>query len=111
MIEKPRFVFVNIHHSHNLYLRGRGMSSRAVLESNRIPYHGTCIHYTDDRLDTGPILELKTFDILDTDTAWDLSLKADACAENLSRGSNSRNRHSLKFKCTKIFDTTYEFLP
>lgn len=79
----PKFGFINVHHSHNLYLRGRGMASRAILESNLLPYHGTCIHYTDDGLDTGPILESTTFDIENDDTAWTLNEKADFHAKSL----------------------------
>lgn len=79
----PKFGFINVHHSHNLYLRGRGMASRAILESNSIPYHGTCIHYTDDGLDTGPILESISFEIEEDDTAWTLNYKADSYAKLL----------------------------
>lgn len=72
MIQKPRLGFINQHHAHNLSLRGRNMTARAILgaRQNRRWYHGTCLHYTDDGLDTGPIIESVACDINELDTGW-----------------------------------------
>ena len=83
VIDKAKLGFINIHHSHNLYYRGRSMATRAILNSEIIPFHGTCLHYTDDGLDTGPIIASSPILISDDDTAWTLNNKLDNEAKKL----------------------------
>lgn len=83
IIEKAELGFINIHHSHNLYYRGRSMASRAILNSKSIPFHGTCLHYTDDGLDTGPIIASIPILISSEDTAWTINNKLDIKAKEL----------------------------
>lgn len=83
IIDKAKLGFINIHHSHNLYYRGRSMASRAILNCKTIPFHGTCLHYTDDGLDTGPIIASIPVSISDEDTAWTLNNKLDIKAKEL----------------------------
>lgn len=83
IIEKPKLGYINIHHSYDLELRGRGMSTRKILETTLNKTHGTCLHYTDDGLDTGPIIESRKFKVEENDTAWSLTQKADSNAKLL----------------------------
>jgi methionyl-tRNA formyltransferase len=85
LIAKPKFGFVNIHHSYNLSLRGRDMTTHAILgaRNNNRWYHGTTYHYTDDGLDTGPIIASESCEITEFDTAWTLHQKTEALARRI----------------------------
>ena len=85
IITKPSLGFVNQHHAHNLSLRGRNMSARAILQSRSTGrhYHGSCLHYIDDGLDTGPIIESLSCDISYDDTGWTLFQKCEEIARTM----------------------------
>jgi methionyl-tRNA formyltransferase len=85
IINIPKLGFINLHHSYNLCLRGRNMTSHAILNARRLNrwYHGTSLHYTDDGLDTGPIIASRSCDITETDTSWTLFNKVEALGEDL----------------------------
>ncbi len=80
LIKKPKLGFINLHHSYNLCLRGRDMTSRAIINArnSNVWYHGTALHYTDDGLDTGPIIASKACEITEMDTAWTLFQRGEA---------------------------------
>lgn len=85
LINPPKLGFINLHHAFNLSLRGRNMTAYAILncrESNRW-FHGSCLHYTDDGLDTGPIIASKACDISEQDTGWSLFNKTEKLGEEL----------------------------
>lgn len=85
LLKIPRLGFVNLHHSYNLSLRGRNMSSRAIFAARQNDrwYHGTTLHYMDDGLDTGPIIASKSCDLTEADTAWTLHNKVEILGEQL----------------------------
>lgn len=85
IICRPKLGFINLHHSHNLYFRGRDMTSHAILNARdeSMWYHGTCLHYTDDGLDTGPVIASKACDISEQDTAWTLFNKVEKLGSDL----------------------------
>ena len=82
IIRKPSLGFINIHHSYMLSLRGRDMTTHAILQARKFNrwYHGTTLHYTDDGLDTGPIIATESCPITEFDTAWTLFNKTEALA-------------------------------
>lgn len=85
IIQKPKLGFINLHHAYNLCLRGRDMNARAILsarKSNRW-FHGTCLHYTDDGLDTGPIIANGACDISELDTGWTLFQRVENVGRDL----------------------------
>ncbi len=84
-INRPKLGFINLHHSHNLYLRGRDMTSHAILNARKsgIWHHGTCLHYTDDGLDTGPVIASLACDIDESDTSWTLFDKTEKIGREL----------------------------
>tara|TARA_B100001059_G_C17716989_1_gene518521 strand:+ start:265 stop:1071 length:807 start_codon:yes stop_codon:yes gene_type:complete len=85
LINSPKLGFINLHHAYNLSLRGRNMTTYAILncrESKRL-FHGTCLHYIDEGLDTGPIIASKACDITEQDTAWSLFKKTEKLGEEL----------------------------
>ena len=83
---------VNIHHSYRLMFRGRYSTSYAILyaKKNNFPYHGTTIHYIDNELDKGKIIDSRRCPIALNDTAWTLFKKVEDLAfemffDNLQR--------------------------
>jgi methionyl-tRNA formyltransferase len=85
IIQKPKFGFINLHHAYNLCLRGRDMNARAILNARKsnMWFHGTCLHYTDDGLDTGPIIANGACEITEFDTGWSLFQKVENVAKEL----------------------------
>lgn len=76
--------FWNVHHSYNMRLRGRNITTHAILESkNKIHYHGTSIHKIVKKLDAGPILASIATTIYDFDTAFTLFSRVNDLAFNL----------------------------
>lgn len=84
IIQKPKLGFINLHHAYNLCLRGRDMNARAIIDARKLNrwFHGTCLHYTDDGLDTGPIIANAACEITEFDTGWSLFQKV----ENIAKG-------------------------
>jgi methionyl-tRNA formyltransferase len=72
--------FINLHHSYMLSFRGRDMTTHAIINARKTNrwYHGTTIHYTDDGLDTGPIIASDSCPITEHDTAWSLFEKTES---------------------------------
>jgi len=85
ILKIPKLGFVNIHHSYNLSLRGRNMTSMAILSAKKFNrwYHGSSLHYMDESLDTGPIIASSACEITKTDTAWSLFCKVEALGAEL----------------------------
>ena len=85
LIIKPQLGFINIHHSYMLSLRGRDMTTHAIMgaRDNNRWYHGTTLHYTDDGLDTGPFIATESCPITEYDTAWSLFNKTEILAKEM----------------------------
>lgn len=77
--------FYNVHHSYNLRLRGRNITTHAILNSRKdnIYYHGTTLHKMVPELDAGPIVASVACEIGKDDTAYTLFKKADSLALQL----------------------------
>lgn len=77
--------FWNIHHSYNLRLRGRNITTHAILNSKKdqIYYHGTSLHQMVPELDSGPIVASRSVKIESDDTAYTLFTKVDKIALEL----------------------------
>jgi methionyl-tRNA formyltransferase len=74
--------FWNIHHSYNLRLRGRNITTHAIIRSkiDNIYYHGTTIHKMVPQLDAGPIVASEAIEICTNDTAYTLFNKVNKIA-------------------------------
>ena len=85
LIAPPRLGFINLHHAFNLSLRGRNMTAHAILNARRENswFHGSCLHYTDDGLDTGPIIASSACEITEFDTGWSLFNKVEILGQSL----------------------------
>lgn len=77
--------FWNIHHSCNLRLRGRNITTHAILRAreDRIFYHGTSLHKMVEKLDAGPVVATAATEIDEKDTAYTLFKKVDSLALRL----------------------------
>lgn len=78
----PSKGFYNIHHSYNLRLRGRNITTQAILKARKtgFNYHGTTLHKIVPALDCGPIVASCSCEIAPDDTAYTLFQKVDALA-------------------------------
>jgi methionyl-tRNA formyltransferase len=88
-IEKIPLGIVNLHHSYLLKYKGRYSTSHAILNARRLNCweHGTTIHYIDEKLDEGYIIDSAKCPIFETDTAEILFERV----ENLSVDLFKRN--------------------
>jgi methionyl-tRNA formyltransferase len=70
-IQKVPLGIVNIHHSYLLKYRGRYSTSLAILNARRLNCweHGTTLHYINEKLDEGDIIDSARCPIFETDTA------------------------------------------
>jgi methionyl-tRNA formyltransferase len=69
-IERVPLGIVNLHHSHCLKYRGRHCATWAIRNGETV--HGTTLHYMNESLDDGPIIDSQTCDIRPDDTAGTL---------------------------------------
>lgn len=81
----PILGFWNVHHSYNLRLKGRNITTHAILLSRKenYRYHGSTLHRMVEEIDCGPIAASRTFPIEDSDTAVTLFDKANEVAFEL----------------------------
>lgn len=77
--------FYNVHHSYNLRLRGRNITTHAILNARKenIFYHGTTLHLMVPKLDAGGIVASASCNIDENDTANTLFKKVDNLAFDL----------------------------
>lgn len=73
-IQRVRLGIVNFHNSFNLMYKGRH-SSTWVLR-NKEKYHGCTMHFIDENVDEGTIIDTRKFKIEEIDTAEDIFVKA-----------------------------------
>lgn len=74
--------FYNVHHSYNLRLRGRNITTHAILNTLAEPiyYHGTTLHKMVPELDAGPVVASRSVEITPDDTAYTLFRRTDQLA-------------------------------
>lgn len=93
---------VNIHHSYLLRYKGRYTSSWAIINARKDNYwkHGTTLHYIDDKLDEGKIIDSRCVSIEEDDTAETIFQKVEYLALNMFK----ENFH-------RILDGVTTFIP
>lgn len=82
VLSVPSNGFYNVHHSYNLRLRGRNITTQAILKARPtgFNYHGTTLHKIVPALDCGPIVASYSCEIEPNDTAYTLFKKVDTLA-------------------------------
>lgn len=91
-IKKVPKGIVNIHHSYKLRFRGRYSTSWAIIHA-RIDNnweHGTTLHYINDNLDSGNIIDTRSCPILEKDTAEILFLRVEELAKQMFKSNFAR---------------------
>ena len=68
---------LNIHPSLLPKFKGLNTHERVLAAGEK--YHGATVHYVTAELDAGPIIEQKSFEVLPTDSAYDLQQKVHQC--------------------------------
>ena len=89
LLSYPSLGCINLHHSHNLRIRGRHSATHAILlaRSTGIYIHGSTLHYMSAELDAGRIIASSSIQIKETDTALSLFHKCEDLAMDLVRES------------------------
>lgn len=85
LLEKVPLGTVNVHHSYKLRYRGRHTCSWAII--NNEEYHGSTIHYMNENIDDGPIINTKKIRIKSDDTAETLFNKVNSVGLELLQDS------------------------
>jgi methionyl-tRNA formyltransferase len=80
-INKVKFGIVNIHNSYKLKYRGRHMSFWVIINNEKV--HGTTIHYMNEKIDDGKIIDTSSFEIEEDDTSYSLNSQANTIALEL----------------------------
>jgi methionyl-tRNA formyltransferase len=70
-IEKVKVGIINIHHSYLLKYKGRFSTSWAIINARKLNCweHGSTLHYIDEKLDEGKIIDSWKCEITEDDTA------------------------------------------
>ena len=73
-IKKVKLGIVNFHHSYRLKYKGRHCGTWAIRNGEK--YHGSTIHFIDENVDRGQIIDTERFEIENHHTSEDLFLIA-----------------------------------
>lgn len=100
-ISKVQLGIINIHHSYLLKYKGRYSTSWAIINARKLNCweHGSTLHYIDERLDEGKILDSWKCTISENDTAETLFEKVEALAFEM-----------FKSNFNKMLTPIFEFL-
>jgi methionyl-tRNA formyltransferase len=100
-ISKVQLGIINIHHSYLLKYKGRYSTSWAIINARKLNCweHGTTLHYIDERLDEGQIIDSWKCTITEQDTAETLFEKVEILAFQM-----------FKFNFQKMLSPINEFL-
>jgi methionyl-tRNA formyltransferase len=74
ILDKIELGVVNFHNSYNLKYKGRHCSTWVI--KNNEDYHGSTMHFIDEKVDEGKIIDTRSFKITNNLTAEDLFTKA-----------------------------------
>lgn len=92
---------INIHHSYLLKYKGRYSTSWAIINARKLNCweHGTTLHYINEKLDEGNIIESYKCSITEEDTAETLFEKVELLAIQMFKDSFQKiiKRENIKF--------------
>ena len=117
LIDSVKLGIINIHHSYELKYKGRHCATWAIQNGDKI--HGSTLHYIDENLDEGVIIDTKACKINKNDTAYSLFMKANDIGLQLIQnnfnkilsGKKSKtedNKKNLNCKTYKAKDLTHK---
>ena len=88
-LSKVPLGIINIHHSYLLKYKGRYSTSWAIMHARKLNCweHGTTLHYINENLDEGKIIDSWRCDISEDDTAETLFMKVEELAYELFKSN------------------------
>ena len=98
-IEAVAMGVVNVHHSFRLKYRGRHMSTHAIRAGEK--YHGSTLHFIDEKLDEGKIIDTASCKIDSDDTSESLFYKSNQVGLDLVK-KNFRNIVTKNIKSNEL---------
>ena len=81
MIDKVKYGVINLHPAALPFYRGCNCYAHAIMNNEK--EYGVTLHYVDEGIDTGPIIDLAWLDIAKNDTGKSLYLKAQHLARSV----------------------------
>ena len=92
---------INIHHSYLLKYKGRYSTSWAIINARKLNCweHGSTLHYIDEKLDEGNIID-----------SWKCDIKEDDTAETLFKRVENLAYEMFKSNFIKVLSPVNEFL-
>ena len=89
---------LNFHHSYKLKYKGRHCATWVIRNNEKI--HGSSMHFIDEKLDSGDIVDTDFFKVKDSDTAEAIFKKANAIGLSLLKKNFEKivNKESIKYK-------------
>ena len=84
-IQSCNFGIVNLHHSFNLSIKGRMCATRAIqaCEEGGLNFTGSSLHYINEHLDAGPVIQSLPSLIRKTDTAYEVFQRTEKLGRKL----------------------------
>lgn len=80
-IDRVPLGIVNFHHSYELKFQGRHCATWALRHNEK--FHGSTIHFIDEKIDEGTIIDSESFLIRDDDVSEDIFMKSNEVGFNL----------------------------
>ena len=112
LLSKVPLGTVNIHQSYRMKYKGRNMNTH-VLE-NKDDIHGTSLHYMNDVIDDGDIIDTDFFNVSENDTAYTLNEKCidiaidllgknfDSLLQGIVKSNHNHHPKSKRYKKSEI---------
>lgn len=107
-IDRIRLGIVNFHHSYELKFRGRHCSTWAIMHKEK--FHGSTIHFIDEKIDEGKIIDTDYFKILDSDVAETIFKKSNEVGYSLLKKNFYKiiNQRTMEYKPAIMKNYTYK---
>jgi len=100
-IDLVRMGIINFHHSYRLKFQGRHCASWALIHNEKL--HGSTMHFIDERIDEGKIIDTDFFKISEEDVSEDIFKKSNELGFKLLKNNFSKliEGESIDFSYTK----------
>ena len=100
-IDLVKMGIINFHHSYRLKFQGRHCASWALIHNEK--FHGSTMHFIDERIDEGKIIDTDFFKISEEDVSEDIFMKSNELGFRLLKNNFSKliEGESIDFSYTK----------
>ena len=100
---------VNFHHSFNLKYKGRHSATWAIRNNEKL--HGSTMHFIDEKVDQGKIIDSRSFEIEKTDTAETVFNKSNIVGLEILKNNfeNIISENYFEYKKLCINENTHSY--